>query len=209
MELIVIAIVLAAVVLVIIQRRRRISPPALANEGESPQRAPRPILRQYGDLRLDDFKDYPVWIQCHVVDYDEPWYDETDEETFRPWTEGLPTSPEEGVLLVRAKLTLADGTPIRGFLTPQHQNEDEGKPDLGTIQPQMFLESGEPVSFWGGMRPFDGSDVRRLCAELKRLPDQVFPIRFEAEPGLTTGIASGSIPGFCFLERGGTVDVRK
>jgi hypothetical protein len=45
-----------------------------------------PELKQFGDLTVDDFARCPAWISCHVQDYDEPWYDETDEETFRPWT---------------------------------------------------------------------------------------------------------------------------
>jgi hypothetical protein len=32
----------------------------------------------------DDLITHPVWVSCHSVDYDEPWYDGTNEETFRP-----------------------------------------------------------------------------------------------------------------------------
>jgi hypothetical protein len=44
-----------------------------------------PILKQFAALTIEDFAQCPVWIACHVADYDEPWYDDTDEETFRPY----------------------------------------------------------------------------------------------------------------------------
>ena len=40
----------------------------------------------------DDFATHPVWVSCHSVDYDEPWYDGTDEETFRPWLSEIPVA---------------------------------------------------------------------------------------------------------------------
>lgn len=48
----------------------------------------KPELKQFGDLTHEDFDRHPVWIGCHVADYDELWYEDTDEETFRPWTGG-------------------------------------------------------------------------------------------------------------------------
>jgi len=50
-------------------------------------------LKQAGDLVAANFEAHPVWVSCHVVDYDEPWYDDTDEETFRPWLGALPLDP--------------------------------------------------------------------------------------------------------------------
>ena len=42
----------------------------------------KPGLKQFGELVPADFERHPVWIGCHVADYEEPWYEETDEETF-------------------------------------------------------------------------------------------------------------------------------
>lgn len=53
----------------------------------------KPLLRQFGDLTPADFKAHPVWVNCHVIDYDESWYEETDEETFRPWLKSTPVDP--------------------------------------------------------------------------------------------------------------------
>ena len=55
-----------------------------------------PTLKQFGDLSPLDFDASPVWVQCHIIDYDEPWYDDTDEETFRPWDRALPVDPDNG-----------------------------------------------------------------------------------------------------------------
>jgi hypothetical protein len=65
-----------------------------------------------GDTRGDPF------AECHGTDSDEPWHDDVDEETFRPWRGALPADPSEGMLLVVATLTLNDGTTLDGFITP-------------------------------------------------------------------------------------------
>jgi hypothetical protein len=115
-----------------------------------------PELKQCGDLTLDDFRKHPVWIGCHGADYDEPWYDDTDEATFRPRTGDLPADPSEGMLLVRATAVLADGSQLAGVITPAF---DEG--DMGTLQPLVFV-NGQPFSFWGGISDFaPRSSLRR------------------------------------------------
>jgi len=156
--------------------------------------AKRPELVQFADLTRAHFVSHPVWILCHTADYDEPWYDDTDEETFRPWLGSVPGSPEENIFLVRATLTLADGRTFSGFITPQHQ---DGALELGTIQPQMFLASGERCGFWDGMFKRDPGDRKFFYDALGADPQKIFPIRFKADPGLATGIVSGTIPGFC------------
>src|SRR3569833_920819 len=62
----------------------------------------KPKLKQFGDLCPADFDHYPVWIACHNEDQAEPWFDEMDEDTIRPWTGALPVSPSDGILLVRS-----------------------------------------------------------------------------------------------------------
>jgi hypothetical protein len=44
-----------------------------------------PELVQFGALTAKHFARRPVWLGVHTVDYGEPWYDGTDEETFRPF----------------------------------------------------------------------------------------------------------------------------
>jgi hypothetical protein len=161
-----------------------------APASRSSSQAETPLLRQFGALTLVDFEAQPVWIGCHTVDSDAPWYDQTDEETFRPRKGELPAGPSEGMLLVRASATLRDGTCFAGFLTPAFE---EG--DLGTIQPQLF--AGERrFSFWGGVPGVAREDRDAFYAAVERGADAVFPIRFAADPGLTTGVSRAEVDGF-------------
>src|SRR5438552_16309205 len=47
---------------------------------------PKPEMKQESELTLADFLRHPIWIGVHNYDVDEPWYEESDEETVRPWT---------------------------------------------------------------------------------------------------------------------------
>src|SRR5215813_6625908 len=85
----------------------------------------KPILKQLADLAPEDFDVHAIWIHCHVVDYDQPWYDETDEETVRPWALPTPVDPSRSMLLVKAKAVFADGTECQGFLTPSKDPNPE------------------------------------------------------------------------------------
>jgi hypothetical protein len=155
-----------------------------------------PELVRFGDLTIDHFRRHPVWIQCHGTDSHEPWHDDVDEDAFRPWRGTLPADPSEGMLLVAATLTLNDGTTLDGFITPAFL-KDQDRPDvLGTVQPQMFLPSGKLAGFWEGMFARPAAERAALYTDLSRPPERVFPIRFEAYPGLATGVVTGRIDGF-------------
>ena len=161
----------------------------------------RPELVQFGDLTPEHFERHPVWIQCHVVDYEAPWHDDTDEETFRPYLEALPADPAAGMLLVRADLILADGTRLEGFVTPVVASASPRDASLGYLQPQLFLPSERRVMFWYGALVPPAETRQQLYAELGRPADRVFPIHFEARAGLTTGLAAGTVAGFYHIAR--------
>jgi hypothetical protein len=163
----------------------------------------RPELKQFGDLTPADFERHPAWISCHGQDEGEPWYDETDEATFRPWTGALPADPSEGMLLVRASLKLRDGSVYRGFLTPAFK---EG--DLGAIQPQIFV-GDESFGFWGGMFGVRPERKEAFYAAISKAPDAIFPISFAADPGLATGAVMGSVDGFYRRPRDGVIEVER
>jgi hypothetical protein len=101
------------------------------------------------------------------------------------------------MLLVAADLILADGTAYQGFITPAFPDAANDPALLGTIQPQLFLPSGRRESFWDGMFARSVEHRGRFYADLGRAADRVFPIRFRAKPGLTTGLAEGEVAGFC------------
>ncbi|TCO82535.1 hypothetical protein EV701_14624 [Chthoniobacter flavus] len=159
---------------------------------------PRPILKQFGDLKPEDFRQHPIWVSVHTLDYGAEWYEETDEETFRPWLEKPPVGADE-MFLVSARLTFADGTEFDGFVTPARSYE--GLRSMGSLQPQIFAPSGRRFGFWQGM--FRRSESERdFYQTFTKSPQQVFPIRFQPLPGLTSSVASGEIPGFMSRPRG-------
>jgi hypothetical protein len=150
----------------------------------------KPRLRQFGDLSAADFERHPVWIACHTADCGEPWYGETNEETFRPWTGTLPVAPSDGMLLVRATLQLPDGTRYAGFVTPTSKDGD-----LGVQQPQIFV-GDRRFDFWGGIRGHTAQERHALYAALGRDPDAIFPLQFNVDPRLATGSVAGEVLGF-------------
>jgi hypothetical protein len=155
-----------------------------------------PELKQFGELCPADFERHPIWIGCHTADYGKPWYDDTNEETFRAYRGALPADPSMGILLVRATFHLRDGTPLSGFVTPASVDGA-----LGTQQPHIFL--GEDLfGFWGGMARITTEDQQALYFALEKSPDAIFPIQFGADPGLATGFASGQLEGFYSIAQG-------
>jgi hypothetical protein len=160
----------------------------------------KPDLKQFGDLRADDFRRHQVWAACHSFDYDEPWFDDTDEETFRPWLGKLPADPSEGMFLVACEATLADGSSSEGFLTPSQEGQASGASDLGTIQPHLFLPAASALGFWGGLAGTPAGARSELYRALARSSEGVFPIRFRASDDVVSGARDVSVGGFYRLE---------
>src|SRR5690606_41787512 len=90
---------------------------------------PEPFLKQFVSLGWEGVEVHPAWIGCHVAEYDEPWRDRIDEETFRPYTGPVPANPSDP-LVVSATATMSDGSRHPGFLSPSQQAGD-----LATLQP--------------------------------------------------------------------------
>jgi hypothetical protein len=185
----------AAFILAARSGSRTVRPSTLDDVG--PQACPRSDsteLVQFGDLDEDSFAAHPAWVSCHVLDYDEPWYDDTDEETFRPWEGALPVDPALTMFVVSATFRFADGTSYRGLVTPIGP-QDDGAGALGVMQPWLFLPDAKPVAFWPVQEPAASRERERLLRATGKSQEEVFPIRFEADRGLAGGIASGEIPG--------------
>lgn len=161
----------------------------------------RPKLCQFDALKPADFQTHPIWVNCHVIDCEEPWYADTDEETFRPWTEPPPADPHETMFLVAADLVLSDGTRHGGFLTPATDDQPTlGDGDLSITQPHIFLPDTRAFGFWFGIFEPSADRCASLYESLGKQPDQVFPINFAAKQGLAKGLSSGTIPGFCWYQ---------
>ena len=164
----------------------------------------RPTLKQFIELRQSDFDNYPIWVNCHVIDYDEEWYDDTDEETFRPWTGDIPVSPDDTMYLVAASFQLNDRTIMNGFLTPDIGLKREN--ELGNLQPNLLTTDG-PIGFWTGMFSFDDKRKNEIYKRLNKTADQIFPIRFSSLNGLSSQVITGTINGFLTIEDGKTIKV--
>jgi uncharacterized membrane protein YhaH (DUF805 family) len=137
----------------------------------------RPLIRSFAQLTADDFERHPVWASVHSFDHDEPWYDDCDEEDFRPHEGDVPVSASDGMYLVAASAVLADGTVLPGFLTPA------ADADPGTMQPYVFV-GGSMVGFWGGFFGFTDEEMASRLLTLGRTAEQVFPLQLTAHPGL-------------------------
>ena len=155
-----------------------------------------PELKQFGTLTQADFERFPVWANVHSLDYDESWYDQTDEESFRPWSGKLPVDPSLGMFLVRSHISFADGMKLAGFITPAIGSGEVTENDLSLVQPHLFSEGGTLITFWGGMFGFSDEAKKATYDLLGRSASQIFPIRFRAENGVTKGKQAGEIRGF-------------
>ena len=149
------------------------------------------IRKQVYQLTLEDLSKSPVWEFA----LDEEGEEGQDEATVRPYELSSVLDPSDGMFVVRAVFTLADGSSLQGYLTPPVQGES----DIGTLQPIVVTERGQ-VGFWCGMAVPDSARLARLYALLGRDAGRVFPVRFESEVDLTSGKVAGSIPGFLVLE---------
>lgn len=174
-----------------------------------------PELRQFGELGPEDFERHPVWILCHTADYDKPWYEDTDEETFRPWTEGLPATVLRETLLVRAEFELWDGSHYPGFVTPLVEGYDtlpngrrvgKVRHPLSREQPNILVGS-KRFAFWGGIIGISKQAQQEFYAAVGKEPEQVFPLQFRAEARLANGLLTGEVEGFYRHTRDGVVEV--
>jgi hypothetical protein len=150
---------------------------------------PQRIRKQVYELKPEDLSAFPIW-EFALDEESEP---DQDEATVRPYAFSASVDPSDGMFIVAARFWLADGTEMRGYLSPPSDDDRE----LGTIQPQIVTETGQ-VSFWCGLCTPDTAKSYRL---LGRETAGVFPVRFESAVPLVGGVVAGTLPGFlCFEE---------
>src|ERR1700744_1828023 len=150
------------------------------------------IRRQVYDLTPADLERYAVWEFA----LDEEGVEGQDEATVRPYESNDPVDTAEGMFIVRASMTLADGTRLVGYVTPSAQ----GGTDLSSCQPAVVGADGQ-VSFWRGMLALRPEDLSERYALLgKSSPAQVFPIKFKSDAPMAGSPVVGEVPGFVILE---------
>jgi hypothetical protein len=149
------------------------------------------IRKQVYELTVEDFDQHPVWEYA----LDEEGEEGQDEATVRPHSVAGPVDPADGMVIVKARFTLADGTSMPGYLTPP--SPDSG--GLGTIQPQIITQRGQ-VPFWcGAFRP-TSEVLAQNYDRLERTADRVFPLRFTSEIEIVGGPVVGVLNGFQYME---------
>jgi hypothetical protein len=180
-----------------------------------------PEMKRDSDLTHDDFVRHPVWIGVHNFDSGEPWYELSDEQTFRPWTGALPFDERRGLVLVAATFELADGSCYPGYFRAVREDWDVPLPPRRMRDgnytkskqwsarrggsPLSILSLHLPILFVGG-RPLDfhirlresrrTTHIKDFYTTLGKTPQEVFPVRFHADPNLTSRIVEGRMEGF-------------
>ncbi len=178
-----------------------------------------PELKQFQDLVLADFHRFPVWVGVHNLDFGEPWYEGTNEDTYRPWTGSLPVPAKPGFVWVAATFELHDGGSYPGYVratpedwdVPPRRKMSNG--EFKQLRPHSALLGGSPLAllrfqapyifvndhafnFWSA-RPERLIKLRQeFYTTIGKTPSEVFPISFHADPKLATGILSGRLEGF-------------
>lgn len=151
------------------------------------------IRKQVYELTQEDLAKFPVWEFA----LDEEGEEGQDEATVRPYKAAGALDPSEGdgMFVVRASFTLADGSRVPGYLTPPTRSDD----GLGAIQPVIITAQGQ-VPFWCGIVTPRAERLARCYQSLGRDAGSVFPLRFESEVELLGGPVRGSVLGFMVLE---------
>jgi len=117
-----------------------------------------PELKQEYDLTQADFEREPVWVGVHNYDLQDdpvcaPWYKDSDEQTYRPWTGPLPFDEARGWARVAATIALADGTVYPGSVRTVRDDWDRVIPgrrmrDGSHTKPRQWSarRGGSPLS---------------------------------------------------------------
>jgi hypothetical protein len=149
------------------------------------------IRKQVYELSLDDLSEYPVWEFA----LDEEGEEGQDEATVRPHEVSGALDPSDGMFVVSASFTLADGSKMLGYLTPPVQ----GDGTIGTLQPIIVTPHGQ-VGFWCGIMSPSSEQLVKSYGSLGRDADRVFPLQFESQVELVGGPVRGCLSGFMVLE---------
>jgi hypothetical protein len=149
------------------------------------------VRKQVYELTQHDLSTFPVW----EFRLDGEGEEGRDEATVRPYTASGPLDPTDRMFVVRAVFTLADGSKLRGYLTPP----GPGDASIGTLQPIIITGRGQ-VRFWCGTAAPDSKRLAHNYELLGKDAKHVFPVQFESDVELVGGVVRGSVPGFLVLE---------
>jgi hypothetical protein len=151
------------------------------------------LRKQVYELNISDLIRFPAWNFAS----DEEGILGQDEATVRPY---LRTSadPGDGLMVIRARFTLSDGTELAGYVYPPPPNNPW---DLQLLQPVLLVEQGQ-IPLWFGMFPPPKGEFQRLLNMLGKTMEQVFPLIYESDVELVDAPVNGIVRGFSFLKDG-------
>jgi hypothetical protein len=154
------------------------------------------IRKQVYDLVPSDLDRFPVWEFA----LDEEGKENQDEATVRPRESIDPVNPDDGMFVVKASFTLANGKRFTGYVTPPVQGDDS----IGTTQPIIVTEKGQ-VGFWCGVMKPTEEIIRNHYGILGvTKPADVFPLKYETVFPISSGTIKGQLTGFLYF-----VDAKK
>ena len=102
------------------------------------------------------------------------------------------------MFVVRASFSLADGTQMKGYLTPPVGGDES----LGTLQPIVLTSQGQ-VSFWHGLMAPGPDVLEGHYQRLGRNASETFPVRFSSAVDLQSGPIEGELGGFLYIKEFG------
>jgi hypothetical protein len=147
------------------------------------------IRLQVYELRPGDLARFPIWEFV----LDEEGEEDQDEATVKPRPDLDRADPAEGMFVVHAEFTCADGTRLDGYVSPQ----DEAV--IGYIQPTVVTDEGQ-VAFWfGGVPPRPG-DLETSYRMLGKTARELFPLGYRALVPHGGAALTGELPAFMHLE---------
>jgi hypothetical protein len=151
------------------------------------------VRRQVYELTLSDLDQFPVWEFAQ----DEETVEEQDEATVRPYSK-VPVDPSDGLQVIRATFTLADGTKLIGFVSSTPPTLQS---DISSQQPVILLEKVHILLYFGIFRP-DAAKIDSYLYALGKSAAEVFPLRYKTEIDVIGGCIEGAVAGFSYLKDG-------
>jgi hypothetical protein len=156
------------------------------------------MRKQVYELTAADLEAHPVWEHC----LDEEGLPGQDEATVRPYETGGKPLQYDGLLVVRARFTLANAKRLPGYISytpaspPEMRSGDYGP--LADLQPQIITPEGQ-VMFWFGVLAPNAEALAEAYRKLGARAAHVFPLHFAADVPLATGPIEGEVRGFQYI----------
>jgi hypothetical protein len=151
------------------------------------------VRKQVYELTLRDLEQFPVWEFA----LDEEGQPGQDEATVKPRPDlASGADLDDGLLVVRAEFTAADGSTFAGFVTPDPDD------DLSARQPSVVTKNGH-VQFWFGIVEPEPPELEKRYAALGEAGDDLFPLSYRTSVPVAGKPLAGQVAGFMYLDDAG------